>query len=208
MAFSLSLNNISKKYNQNWIFKSVGISISNSEKLVILGANGSGKSTLLQIISGYVSQTDGTIEYLWNNKRVEKVNIYNHFSIAAPSIELIEEFTLIENANFFIQLKPLVNNMNADDIAQLCYLENSKDKPINQFSSGMKQRVKLALAITAQTPLLLLDEPSSNLDKQGIDWYKKLVLDFAIDKTIVVCSNQINDEFFFCSKQLVIDDYK
>jgi ABC-type multidrug transport system ATPase subunit len=208
MAFSLSLNNISKKYNQNWIFKSVDISISNSEKLVILGANGSGKSTLLQIISGYVSQTDGTIEYLWNNKPVEKDNIYNHFSIAAPSIELIEEFTLIENANFFIQLKPLVNNMNADDIAQLCYLENSKDKPINQFSSGMKQRVKLALAITAQTPLLLLDEPSSNLDKQGIDWYKKLVLDFAIDKTIVVCSNQINDEFFFCSKQLVIDDYK
>jgi len=208
MAFSLSLNNISKKYNQNWIFKSVGISISNSEKLVILGSNGSGKSTLLQIISGYVSQTDGTIEYLWNNKTVEKDNIYNHFSIAAPSIELIEEFTLIENANFFIQLKPLVNNMNADDIAQLCYLENSKDKPINQFSSGMKQRVKLALAITAQTPLLLLDEPSSNLDKQGIDWYKKLVLDFAIDKTIVVCSNQINDEFFFCSKQLVIDDYK
>jgi len=150
MAFSLSLNNISKKYNQNWIFKSVGISISNSEKLVILGSNGSGKSTLLQIISGYVSQTDGTIEYLWNNKTVEKDNIYNHFSIAAPSIELIEEFTLIENANFFIQLKPLVNNMNADDIAQLCYLENSKDKPINQFSSGMKQRVKLALAITAQ----------------------------------------------------------
>ena len=98
--------------------------------------------------------------------------------------------------------------MNADDIAQLCYLENSKNKPINQFSSGMKQRVKLALAITAQTPLLLLDEPSSNLDKQGIDWYKKLVTDFAIDKTIVVCSNQINDEFFFCTKQLVIDDYK
>ncbi len=204
----ISLKNISKKYNQNWIFKSLNLEINDADKLVVLGANGSGKSTFMQIVAGYVSPTNGVVSYSANNKIIENEIIYQSLSISAPSLELIEEFTLEENILFFTQLKPLMNNLTVSKLASLCYLDSSINKPLFQFSSGMKQRLKLGLAITANVPLLLLDEPTSNLDKQGIEWYKNLINDYTKNKTCIVCSNQVNDEYFFCKQQINIDDYK
>jgi len=208
MSIKISLQNISKKYNRHIIFNDVNIEIFNKEKIVVLGANGSGKSTLLQIIAGYVTPSNGAVIYSNTEVEISREEIYKYISIASPSIELIEEFTLLENVDFYTQLKPLKNNLSPLQIAELCYLENSKNKPLNQYSSGMKQRLKLALTITADVPLLLLDEPTMNLDKQGINWYKNLITTYAIDKTCIVCSNQINDEYFFCSKEINIDNYK
>ena len=72
----------------------------------------------------------------------------------------------------------------------------------------MKQRVRLTLAILADCPLLLLDEPVSNLDKAAIEWYKNLINTYALHKTIVVCSNSIKEEHSFCNKELDMADYK
>jgi ABC-type multidrug transport system ATPase subunit len=203
----ITLQHISKKYNSNWIFKDLHLEINAQEKLAVLGSNGSGKSTLLQMIAGYVSPSEGKILYDTDQVSIE-TDIYKHMSICAPSTELIEEFTLIEYVDFYNQLKPLMASMKANEIAELCYLESAKNRMIQTYSSGMKQRLKLALAALSNTPVLLLDEPTSNLDLQGIDWYKNLISTHAMHKSIVVCSNQMNDEYFFCTQVININDYK
>ena len=129
-------------------------------------------------------------------------------SISAPYIELIEEFTLVEVIDFHRRLKPLYNNLSAKDVARICMLENNSGKLIRNFSSGMKQRVKLALAILSDTPVLLLDEPTSNLDQAGIDWYIDLVSRYKSDRTIVVSSNSIEHEYNFCNQIIDLLHYK
>lgn len=204
---NISLKQISKKFNENWIFKDVNLELLSNDKLAILGANGSGKSTLLQIIAGYVSPSKGEL-IVSNQQIIPNTEIYQYISIAAPSTELIEEFTLDEYVKFYASLKPLSSEINAEHIAEICYLHDAKHRMIQHYSSGMKQRLKLTLAIVSQNPILLLDEPTSNLDLQGIEWYRKLITQYALNKTIIVCSNQMNDEYFFCTHQLNINDYK
>lgn len=204
---NISLKQISKKFNENWIFKDVNLELLSNDKLAILGANGSGKSTLLQIIAGYVSPSKGEL-IVSNQQIIPNTEIYQYISIAAPSTELIEEFTLDEYVKFYASLKPLSSEINAEHIAEICYLYDAKNRMIQHYSSGMKQRLKLTLAIVSQNPILLLDEPTSNLDLQGIEWYRKLITQYALNKTIIVCSNQMNDEYFFCTHQLNINDYK
>ncbi|MGZ4055997.1 MAG: ABC transporter ATP-binding protein [Bacteroidia bacterium] len=212
----ISLNNIGKRYNYEWIFRKVEYEFTNENNYVILGSNGSGKSTLLQVIAGNLISSEGRIQYQVSgirnqggeNNIIEEEKIFSYLSFASPYLELFEEFTLVESIEFQAKFKPFAKNLSTKEIVELIQLEKSKDKQLKYYSSGMKQRVRLALAILADTPLLLLDEPTSNLDKKAIDWYQKLVNDFSQDRLIIVASNQQEYEYPFCNKQLVVEDYK
>jgi ABC-type multidrug transport system ATPase subunit len=209
---SVSLNKLGKKFNREWIFRDLTYDITGGQKLVILGGNGSGKSTLLQVISGFITPNEGEITYsLKNNSssnRIEFEKTRNYISFASPYLQLVEDFDLYEMIEHAATFKPFMKNLSAKQVSDILQLEKAGQKPIKQFSSGMKQRVKLGLAILADTPLLLLDEPVSNLDKNGIAWYKQLIADYGSDRTIIVCSNAISDEYFFCEKELNVMDYK
>lgn len=205
----ITLNKIGKRYNYEWIFRNVNYEFSDSDNYVILGGNGSGKSTLLQVIGGSLTSSEGAINYSVNNhKQVSVENIFHHLSFASPYLELFEEFTLSESIEFQAKFKPFYKELNTKSIIALTQLEKAKDKQLKQYSSGMKQRVRLAMAILADTPLLLLDEPTSNLDKKAIDWYQELISKYTNNRLVIVCSNQIEHEYFFCKKQLHIEDYK
>jgi ABC-type multidrug transport system ATPase subunit len=203
----IELKQIGRRFNREWIFKNINYSFQSGESYAILGINGSGKSTLLQVVSGALSPSTGTIIYTNNNLNIGVENIFEHLSIAAPYLELIEEFTLIEVLNFHFQFKKRLNNINNKDLIALLDMESSKNKELKYFSSGMKQRVKLILAFCADTAVLLLDEPTANLDEQGIKWYKELVNKFTKNRMVIVCSNQ-SHEYEFCSHQIQIADYK
>ena len=214
---NISLTNIGKRYNYEWIFRKVNYDFTSENNYVILGANGSGKSTLLQVIAGNLMNSEGEIKYQvsdtkYEGKKTENVieieNIFRHLSYCAPYLDLFEEFTLSESIEFQAQFKPFASGLSTKQIIELTELERSKDKQLKYYSSGMKQRVRLALAILADTPLLLLDEPTSNLDKKAIGWYQKLVTDFSKDRLIIVASNQQEHEYPFCNKHLVVEDYK
>ena len=212
---TISLTNIGKRYNYEWIFRKINYEFTSENNYVILGSNGSGKSTLLQTIAGNLISSEGEIEFKVQSlpagqagSKVEEDNYYKYLSFAAPYLDLFEEFTLIESIEFQAQFKPFANALTTKEIIELTGLEKSKDKQIKYYSSGMKQRVRLALAILADTPLLLLDEPTSNLDKKAIDWYQKLATNFSKDRLIIVASNQQEFEYPFCNKQLVVEDYK
>ncbi len=209
----IKLNNIGKRYNSEWIFRKIDYEFTSENNYVILGANGSGKSTLLQVIAGNLIPSEGDTIYDLRMKNEEKKivpqeNIYKHLSFASPYLELFEEFTLTESIEFQTKFKPYFKGLTTKEIIALTQLEKAQDKQLRYYSSGMKQRVRLALAILSDTPLLLLDEPTSNLDKKTIDWYQKLVNNYSNDRLIIVASNQQEYEYSFCSKVLNIEEYK
>lgn len=205
----ITLNNIGKRYNYEWIFRKVNYEFTNDNSYVILGANGSGKSTLLQVIAGNIIPSEGELQYLSPLKKmVVNETFFRNISFAAPYLELFEEFTLTEAVEFQAQFKPFKKELDINKIIELTELEKVKNKQLKQYSSGMKQRVKLALAILSSTPVLLLDEPTSNLDKKAISWYQNLIKDYSKNRLIIVCSNQLEYEYPFCNIQMNIEDYK
>jgi ABC-type multidrug transport system ATPase subunit len=208
-AFSISLNNLGKKFNKEWIFRALNYEILPEQKLLILGGNGSGKSTLLQVLSGFVTPNEGSVEYVSADKSKKNPDtIRNSISFASPYLQLIEDFSLLEMVEHSARFKPFLKNKSSREVIETLQLQAATHKFIKQFSSGMKQRLKLGLAILADTPVLMLDEPVSNLDKQAIAWYKELIAEYTKNRTVIVCSNAIADEHFFCTTELNVMDYK
>ncbi len=207
-AVSISLTNLGKKFGKEWIFRNLHHDLTAQSKTVILGGNGSGKSTLLQVISGFVVPNEGTVLYQENGKALEAEHIKNKIALASPYLQLIEDFSLLEMVEHAARFKPFQKTLSENQVIELMQLEASKNKFIKQFSSGMKQRLKLGLAVLSNAPVLFLDEPVSNLDKQAIAWYKDLVENYGKDKTVIVCSNAIEEEYFFCNQQLRMEDFK
>ena len=198
----------SKRFNKEWIFSNLNFSFVTGQHYALIGNNGSGKSTLLQVIAGYIGLTKGQVNWVDNEgQSIDSSKIYQHISIAAPYLELVEEFTALEQIAFHQQFKPLQTNLNPIDLLEKIELSKSADKQIRNFSSGMKQRLKLALAIFDQAPVLLLDEPCSNLDQEGIQTYHQLMQAYAMHKLIIVASND-PQEYKFCNQQLSLSDFK
>jgi len=203
----ITLENIGRRFNRDWIFKGVDYSFVQCETYAVLGPNGSGKSTLLQVLNGSLTPSSGKLSYFYGDNEVEAEDVFQHLSLAAPYLELIEEFTLSEVIDFHFKFKPYKAGMDTGAVIELLNMQGSKNKPIRYFSSGMKQRLKLALAFCSDTPMLMLDEPTSNLDSQGVEWYLGLVQQFAAGRLTIICSNQ-EHEYSFCGKRLNISDYK
>jgi ABC-type multidrug transport system ATPase subunit len=204
----IELKQAGKKYLREWIFRNASLSIHPSEKVVILGPNGSGKSTLLQLFSGSLLPTEGKVTHSDEGQAIEPESVFRKLTYAAPYLELIEEFTLEELINFHFSFKSPLYRMKYREILDHSGLASSEKKVFRYFSSGMKQRVKLALAIFSDVDLLLLDEPCSNLDSAAIQWYQNLVSVHAGGRTIIVCSNNQAEEYSFCDRRIMMADLK
>jgi ABC-type multidrug transport system ATPase subunit len=199
----ISLQKAGKRFNKDWIFKDLDYSFEMGQHYALIGNNGSGKSTLLQTISGYATLSKGKIE--WGDYNTE--TIFQQISVAAPYLELIEEFTTIEQFEFHNRFKPFRKDLTIAQMIEMIGLKAATDKQIRYFSSGMKQRLKLALAIFSETPILLLDEPCSNLDKEGYALYHDLIRNYAMHKLIIIGSND-TQEYDYCTKHINLLDYK
>lgn len=199
----ITLTNAGKRFNKEWIFKALHVHFQQGMHYALIGNNGSGKSTLLQIIAGYISLSKGTID--WGT--IDAVSIFKNISIAAPYLELIEEFTTLEQIEFHKKFKPFKGQISNKQLIEIIGLPAAAHKQIRNFSSGMKQRLKLGLAIFSDTPILLLDEPCSNLDKEGYALYQSLIEKYASDKLIIVGSNDPK-EYTFCNQLINLADYK
>lgn len=205
-AITIQVTNAGKKFGREWIFRKVDLEIRPSEKVVIMGLNGSGKSTLLQAMTGYLTLNEGSVSYITNQQKIDNEQQYKFISLASPYLELVEDFTLQEQIEHVHNYKPFLNNLSIAQIIELSGLTAHKNKFIKLFSSGMRQRLKLTLAILADAPLLFLDEPTTNLDATVIDWYKNMIATYAMHKTIIVCSNSIKDEYGFCERVITMED--
>lgn len=204
---SIVLENVGKRFRNDWIFRRLNYTFLPNAAYALLGPNGSGKSTLLQVLSGSLQPSVGKIAFNFSGQTVSPDNVYQQIAWAAPYMELIEELTLAELVQFHVKFKPLVNQLSPKNFLEQIELTHAANKQIRFFSSGMKQRAKLGLAILSDTPILLLDEPTTNLDAKGVAWYGQLIANFAQNRLTIVASNQPH-EYQFCTHHLVIDDYK
>jgi ABC-type multidrug transport system ATPase subunit len=203
----ISLSDAGKRFNRDWIFRRFDYSFESGKSYAITGANGSGKSTLLQVIAGAMSLSAGTIEFRIDNNPVDQDLAFQCVSMAAPYMELIEEMSAVEFLEFHSKFKPFLPGKTVSEILTEVQLASASKKQIRYYSSGMKQRVKLAQAIFSDTPCILLDEPCTNLDVEGINLYKHLVESYARDRMLIISSNDIQ-EYSFCNQIIAIEQYK
>ena len=205
----IQLDTIGKRFRYEWIFRNISTTFEQGRRYAILGPNGVGKSTLMKILSGHLTPSSGKMTVQINDKTLDADDIYRYVNYAAPYIELIEEFTLTEAIDFHIKFHPLSNSLTINDLITLLGFQKSRDKEIRYFSSGMRQRLKLALAICSNSPILLLDEPTTNLDVQGVEWYRGLMQQYTegSNRLVIIASNAEHD-YDFCDATLNILDFK
>lgn len=203
----IELHHISKRYINHWVFKGVNTSYEGPNRYAILGPNGSGKSTLLRMIAGMQSISKGTITYTLNGQSIDPERIFTYVSYCAPAMEVIEEMSLEEFLHFHFGFKQILPGWTVKRIIEDMQLQHAAKQLIHEFSSGMKQRVKLAQAFFADTPILLLDEPCSNLDLQGVNLYQKWLKELAGERLVLIASND-EREYEGAMATLSIQDYK
>ncbi len=202
-TFTITLDAVGKRYNREWIYKNCSYQFESGKAYAIIGGNGSGKSTLLQTIAGALLHSTGKISYLADDKIIEEA--YKHISIAAPYMELIEEMTAMEFLKFHSSFTKLI--LSNSEILAAVQLQDAANKEIRYFSSGMKQRLKLAQAFFSNTAVLLLDEPTTNLDEQGVQCYESLIRNYTSNRLVIVGSN-VEREYTFCTAHINMGDYK
>ena len=209
----ISLTDAGKRFNRDWIFRHLTYDFSAGRSYAIIGPNGSGKSTLLQVLSGAMEVNEGNIQFAADsqqstvNSSIAFENVYRNISICAPYLEVVEEMTLIEFLNFHAGFKPFLSSVTSEKIISILGLENAVNKQIRNYSSGMRQRVKLAQAIFSDVPVVLLDEPCTNLDTAGVELYKQLIEEYCKKRMVIVSSND-HHEYDFCSNRINITEWK
>lgn len=204
--FVIKTESLSKKFNRHFLFRDFSFEFTSGKSYALTGHNGSGKSTLLQILCGIQLPTAGTLNVSRNQHPITET-CYQFCSFSAPYSELIEEFTLQEAIDFHNRLKPFSKNFHLDQLLLETGLHTHLNKEMKWFSSGMKQRVKLILSLFSESPLLFLDEPTSNMDEAGIEWYRNSIEKVKQDKLLIIASNQ-RSEYDFCDEVIDITKYK
>ena len=204
---NIKATDLGKRFNRTWIFRHLDYEFSSGSFYAITGPNGSGKSTLLQILSGARLHNEGSLQYFDASGELNTEKIFRYVSIAAPYMELVEEMTLMEFLQFHHKMKGVLSNISIPEIIAEVGLQRATDQEIRYFSSGMKQRVKLAQAIFSDTKLLLLDEPLTNLDSEGYSLYLTLINKYCSDRIVVISSNDKN-EYAFCNEVIDINVFK
>jgi ABC-type multidrug transport system ATPase subunit len=203
----ISLTDAGKRFNRDWIFRHFTYTFETGQSYAITGPNGSGKSTLLQALSGSMLINEGGGEWTMDNGQEVNEEVYRHISICAPYLDVVEEMTLKEFLDFHHGFKPFFKGITTDSIISTMDLEKAAGKQIRYYSSGMKQRVKLAQCIFSDTAIVLLDEPCTNLDTDGISLYHRLINDYCQERLVVVSSND-EVEYRFCKERIRMADYK
>lgn len=203
----ISAKEVGKKFISEWIVRGVNLVLEKGESYTFVGPNGSGKSTLIQLLMGSMPPSEGTIHYEKGGKELDIDDWYKHIVLAAPYLELIEEFTLREAVEFHQRFKPLKNGVSAAEFEDFVQLSHARHKAIRHFSSGMKQRVKLGLAFLSDVPVVILDEPTSNLDATGMKWYLDQVTHLTDNQLVILGSNQ-PQEYEFCKNIISVSAFK
>jgi ABC-type multidrug transport system ATPase subunit len=203
----ISLEQVSKRFLKYRIFKDVNQQFATPGTYALLGNNGSGKSTLMRIIAGMQAPTKGKVRYERDGKELAKEAFFRQISFCAPGMEIVEDLSLSEFLHFHFTFKRALPGLSVKDMIAETGLQAVAGEPIGNYSSGMKQRVKLAQAFFSDTPVLLLDEPCTNLDTKGVDQYRDWITRYGKDRLLIVASNDPR-EYDFCSEQLLMEHYK
>jgi heme exporter protein A len=201
--FKLTAANLTKSFNNRVIFKNISFSLSPGSSLAITGANGSGKSTLTKIIAGLMSPTAGHINCTIQNTNIKKEEYKYFVGFVSPYLNLYDELTALENVRMLTNMRVVKKptDEKIDSVLEFVGLWNLRNDPVSIFSSGMKQRLKYAFAIVHEPHFLVLDEPTSNLDAEGIGLIRRIIKKQKEHGTVIIATND-NKEVKWCEKEL------
>jgi heme exporter protein A len=210
--FSLTLENVTKRYTKTPIFSPVSFEARSKNIIAITGANGSGKSTLLKIIANITSPTKGAC--IWKNaeKKLEVRDLQENLGFVSPYLELYNELTAIEHVQFIAELKEkkITTDEAFNELVSFGLDDNivKSERTLKQYSSGMQQRVRLAMAFICEPKVLLLDEPSSNLDENGIQILFKRIEEANNTDALVIIATNDEREKRLALKEISLEPYK
>jgi ABC-type multidrug transport system ATPase subunit len=196
------VQNLSKKFRQEFVILQFNYTFLSGNSYAITGPNGSGKSTLLQLIAQFTLPNTGTVEM----SGIDPEFVYSQLTYAAPYVELIEEYTLSEHLEILEKNNYLPASITLDILEDFIDLQPGKFKLIKNYSSGMRQKIKLGFALLSERPVLLLDEPTTNFDEQAKNWFFNR-LEQQRHKLIIIASNEAR-EIEFCQEKIAIQDFK
>ena len=202
----IHIDGLGKQFVGRWVFRDLSTIIQPGTRLGITGPNGSGKSTFLAVMIGSMPQTSGAVRYIRDGKSIDPGRVFQHLTVAAPYADMIEEMRLREALEYHTRFRPFNEGATVDTALEILGPEFRPGAEIKVFSSGMKQRLRLVVALLTASDLVVLDEPTSNLDSAGKEWYHQLIDRFAGPRTVVVASNEESD-MSFCQEFLAIPDY-
>ena len=204
----INAQGLGRRYGRQWIFRRLSHEFRPGTATAVLGPNGAGKSTLLSILAGQLLPSEGEVAYSEGGRALPPSAVPKLLAYCAPYLELPEDFTLLELLAFHTRLKPLRPGLTVAGLVDIMYLHKARNQPVRTFSSGMKQRLKLGMALYAAAPLLLLDEPTTNLDAQGAAWYLEHVARVRGAGRLVIVSSNVPAEYAFCEAQVRITDFQ
>jgi len=188
----IHLNRIGKRFNREWIFRDITATFLSGQAVAIKGPNGSGKSTLLSVLWSQTPPSEGEISYRINDQEIDAGELYSHLSLAAPYMDLLEDFTLREHLDFHFSFKACATGSDVTALMERMDMQRYANQQVRTFSSGMKQRLRLALALYSQSEVTFLDEPTTNLDESGALWYHQ-ELSVCRNRLIFIASNTGSD---------------
>jgi heme exporter protein A len=191
---SLEVENLGKRFGKRKVFDQINFSLEEKSSLVITGRNGSGKTTLLKILCGLVRPTDGQVSIKAEGKKVGREESRDLLGVLMPDLELYGELTAFENLLFLSRIRgqSFGKDVLKEKIQQAGLAEREEDL-VATFSSGMKQRLKYALALLFDPRILLLDEPTVNLDEEGIILVDRIVSRQRERGILIIATNEKAD---------------
>ncbi len=208
-AFRLTARGLGRRFGRNWVFRGLDAELIAGAPTAILGPNGAGKSTLLSVLAGWAPATEGATEYQLADQPLAIENLYRETALAAPYLDLPDELSVAEVAAFQARLKPWRAGITGPgEVVSLARLDGPlAHRRVRDLSSGMRQRLRLALALYSGARLVLLDEPTANLDRAGVAWYLDLVAQTCTPERLVLVASNVAEEYAFCSRSLNIADF-
>lgn len=191
---SLELENISKWFGERQVFENINLKLESPASLAIIGPNGCGKTTLLKIICGLIRPSRGMVRIKTDGQEIRKEGQRAIFSIVASDIELYEELTAWENLGFIGRLSDSKHSeIELNQKLERVGLKGRENEPVGSFSSGMKQRLKYAVALSSFPKILVLDEPSSNLDEEGVFFMEKIIEEQKKSGMVILATNDLKE---------------
>jgi len=192
---SLSVESLSKLFNRRTIFEGVSFSLKQGESLAVTGKNGSGKSTLAKIVCGLISSNAGSIRCAVAGREIRQEDMFQHIGFVAPYLNLYEEFSGIENLRLIGKIRNLPDTMEAEgeDLLREFGIFERRLDDVRTYSSGMKQRLKYAAALLHHPEILILDEPTANLDIEGIAVVRRIMRVQTLEGILLIATNEKED---------------
>ncbi|MCS6917345.1 MAG: ATP-binding cassette domain-containing protein [Chitinophagales bacterium] len=204
---TISIEQVSRRYQTQWVLRHLNLKLHAGNRYAVVGPNGSGKTTLLHLLAGFLLPTSGQIRYLMADRYVPGDEVYRYLSFAAPYVDLLDAFTVQEHVRWHARIKPFRQGIGCDEALEVARLSVHAGKRVGALSSGLRQRLMLAMTVLADTPLLFLDEPTTNLDQEGVAWYQHLIQQHADNRLVVIASNQEAD-LVQCNERLQVMTFK